>query len=303
MTSTSVIFAFFIVIVCIHAKQRPFYNIGHMVNSIKQVNEFLDSGCNALETDITFSSEGIALKTYHGKPCDCLRWCGYSEKIEVYLEYTRNLTTPANKMYRSQYAILLLDLKTNLISKQNLNKAGKLFVDLLYKHLFTFGKSESKLKVVIGVQRIIHNDFVVGFYEEMKKRGIEDISNQIGWQVAENVHIQKIAEMWRRIDVVKNIWLSDGITNCLSSLRSWSRTITMIKMRDECNVQSNSFCARKVYAWTFDAKRYLRNSLRLNVDGIITNLPKNLQEVLREDEFKLKYRLANSDDNPWTIFA
>ncbi|RWS05624.1 sphingomyelin phosphodiesterase-like protein, partial [Leptotrombidium deliense] len=75
-------------------QQRPLYNIAHMVNSIRQVNEFLELGANAIETDVVFYSNGTAMKTFHGTPCDCFRDCFHSESIVNYLEYTKNITTP-----------------------------------------------------------------------------------------------------------------------------------------------------------------------------------------------------------------
>jgi hypothetical protein len=35
------------------------------------------------------------------------------------------------------------------------------------------------------------------------------------------------------------------------------------------------------------------------VDGIITNHPERLADVLRESEFSKSFRLATQDDNPW----
>jgi hypothetical protein len=37
----------------------------------------------------------------------------------------------------------------------------------------------------------------------------------------------------------------------------------------------------------------------VGVDGIITNNPETLLEVLKEEEFTDKYLIANQSDNPW----
>ncbi|KAM7315808.1 dermonecrotic toxin SPH [Ixodes scapularis] len=72
--------------------RRPFYVIGHMVNSIPQVSQFLELGANAIESDVEFSENGTALRTFHGLPCDCLRRCKESADIVDYFQYIRNVT-------------------------------------------------------------------------------------------------------------------------------------------------------------------------------------------------------------------
>lgn len=74
--------------------KRPFYNIAHMVNSIKEVNYYLARGANAIEADVAFASNGTALYTFHGYPCDCFRHCTEREDITKYMEYIREITRP-----------------------------------------------------------------------------------------------------------------------------------------------------------------------------------------------------------------
>src|SRR2546430_2261111 len=76
------------------ASKRPFYNIAHMVNSIREVDYYVGQGANAIETDITFSNNGSALYAYHGYPCDCLRHCTEREDFGRFLGYIRDITTP-----------------------------------------------------------------------------------------------------------------------------------------------------------------------------------------------------------------
>ncbi|RWS19719.1 sphingomyelinase D-like protein [Leptotrombidium deliense] len=41
--------------------------------------------------------------------------------------------------------------------------------------------------------------------------------------------------------------------------------------------------------------------LHNNVDGIITNHPDWINNILREPDFENLFRLANTKDNPWFI--
>lgn len=79
---------------CASSVERPFYNIAHMVNSIKEINYYISRGANAIEADVSFSPNGTALYTYHGYPCDCFRHCNEREDIEKYLRYIRDITKP-----------------------------------------------------------------------------------------------------------------------------------------------------------------------------------------------------------------
>ncbi|RWS18689.1 hypothetical protein B4U80_03669, partial [Leptotrombidium deliense] len=114
---------------CKPDQRRPFYLIGHMVNGINQIDDFLNAGCNAIEADVTFKADGIAWKTYHGSPCDCYRICNYESDLFEYLEYAQNITTPGNDGYRSSFVLLVLDLKTGGIDTKSLSSAGKIFAN------------------------------------------------------------------------------------------------------------------------------------------------------------------------------
>lgn len=78
---------------------RPFYNIAHMVNSIREIKYYLSKGANAIEADVTFSPNGTALYTFHGYPCDCFRHCTEREDIIDYLKYIRSITVPGKLSY------------------------------------------------------------------------------------------------------------------------------------------------------------------------------------------------------------
>jgi hypothetical protein len=80
-------------------EKRPFYNIAHMVNSIKEVDYYLQRGANAIEADVTFSPNGTPIYTFHGYPCDCFRHCTERENFVQYIEYIREITTPGMIFY------------------------------------------------------------------------------------------------------------------------------------------------------------------------------------------------------------
>ncbi|RWS22188.1 sphingomyelinase D-like protein [Leptotrombidium deliense] len=288
---------------CATTKKRPFYNIGHMVNNMSEINIFLDRGCNALEMDLRFNMKGETIAFAHYNPCDCGRECDGISEVDEYLQYTRKITTPGTVGYRKSYALMLIDLKSTDIPLQYMYVAGKLLVDVLYRNLFDSGKSTSKLQVLLSLELTKQKDFIKGFIEEMQSKGLESTMGKfIGWQISVNEKISVIHDMWEEIKNVTKIWYSHGITNCIVQALNFDRGERMIKMRDECNVEQDPYCPKKVYFWSVDSKKQLRRLLRTNVDGFITNRAKRLTKILAEEEFKAKFRLATVDDDAFAIF-
>uniref|UniRef100_A0A224YQI5 Sphingomyelinase n=1 Tax=Rhipicephalus zambeziensis TaxID=60191 RepID=A0A224YQI5_9ACAR len=75
------------------ARLRPFYIIGHMANTLREVDSFLDEGANAIEADIEFAKNGTVLGTHHGLfACDCFRVCGKRTDIRTFLTYIRDIS-------------------------------------------------------------------------------------------------------------------------------------------------------------------------------------------------------------------
>ncbi|GFY72712.1 dermonecrotic toxin SPH, partial [Trichonephila inaurata madagascariensis] len=96
------------------SKQRPFYIMGHLVNSIEEISEYLERGSNVLESDIEFFKNGSVKAVYHGFPCDCYRECENSANMADYLQTVRNITDPnVPGNYYDQMVLQLFDLKLN----------------------------------------------------------------------------------------------------------------------------------------------------------------------------------------------
>ncbi|KAL3184177.1 hypothetical protein MRX96_032462 [Rhipicephalus microplus] len=228
-----------------------------MTDTVWQVDEGMELGANAIESNVTFNQEGSAALFYHGIPCDCFRWGRRSEEVPKLLRYIRQ-TTDGGK-YEGRLALLFLDLKTSSLSWDKKFNAGVDVARKLLDHLW-------------------HGGF--------------DVSN--------NEELAAIGDMYRQLGIQGHRWQGDGITNCFSFLRSTSRLESVIENRDAAGVASGY--VDKAYHWTIDMPHQLRLSLRKNVDGIITNMPQYLADILKEEEFRDTVRLANAGDNPWTRF-
>ncbi|XP_074597286.1 dermonecrotic toxin StSicTox-betaIB1i-like [Brevipalpus obovatus] len=280
--------------------KRPFFNIAHMVNSIKEIDPYLSRGANAIEADVVFSPNGTALSTYHGLPCDCFRHCTEREDIEEYLKYVQDITHPVTGRYSKQLTLLFLDLKVSQLQASVKANAGADLARKVVKNLYDDGQAESPIRMLISIGHTYDYDFVLGFQNELETRGLQWLGNErIGWDVGLNDNVDQILSMWRRLEVINNVWLGDGITNCLSPFYNLGRLAYAITKRDERNKMIRDPIVDKVYHWTIDFHHNLRFSLRNGVDGILTNHPERLVSILREAEFVSKYRMATLEDNPW----
>ncbi|CAG2119478.1 unnamed protein product [Medioppia subpectinata] len=242
--------------------KRPFYNIAHMVNSIREVDHYVSLGANAIESDVTFINNGSAVFTYHGYPCDCFRHCTEREDLPRFLGYIRDITTPGNARYRKNFALLFLDLKISQLPPSAKAVSGQELAALIVDNLFNDTLGSSKVKLLLSVGHVFDYDFILGFENELEIRKLNHLNKVIGWDVGLNDPLFVIESMWKRVGRVKNIWQGDGRTNCLSPFYNLGRLTSAIKRRDEKNMMRPDPYIDKVYHWTVDITVNIRSSLR-----------------------------------------
>ncbi|XP_040071963.1 dermonecrotic toxin SPH-like [Ixodes scapularis] len=276
---------------------RPFYVIGHMVNSIPQVSQFLELGANAIESDVEFSKSGTALRTFHGLPCDCLRRCKQSANIVDYFQYIRNVTGFRHSQYSEKLLLVFLDLKVSKLPPGSKYGAGVDIATKLVLHLWDGVPFYDMMNVLLSIGRASDMavltgviDTIIGFDPSLS------LFNHLGFDVGLNDKLENIAKMYERLGVNGHRWQGDGITNCLTSLRCPLRLKKTISYRDTNKRESY---VDKVYYWTVDKVATIRKTIRRGVDAIITNRPKRVTSVLAEDELKKTVRLATYRDDPW----
>ncbi|OTF78003.1 hypothetical protein BLA29_007662, partial [Euroglyphus maynei] len=158
----------------------------------------------------------------------------------------------------------------------------------------------SRLRTVISIGHVFDYDFVLGFHNEIESNGRDFLlSRHIGWDVGMNDPLFAIESMWKRLDMVTNIWQGDGRSNCMAPFYNLGRLTQIVKRRDNPSFFAIRNYVRKVYHWTVDLTVNIRTSFRANVDAIITNHPERVYNVMREREFSSKYRMATYEDSPW----
>ncbi|KAH7950812.1 hypothetical protein HPB52_001938 [Rhipicephalus sanguineus] len=276
--------------------ERPFFNIAHMVNSIKEVDQYLRLGANAIEADVTFQADGTAKQTFHGSPCDCFRNCYMRENIVDYLEYIRKVTGPPDAKYKNRVALLFLDLKVSDLPAPSKLKAGKDISKKLLEHLWYNVDPNNTVNVLLSIGHVSDKDVFKGVVETLMKNGDPIIAERVGFDVGLNDPLEDISKMYGELGIDHNRWQGDGVSNCISLFRPTNRLKQALRYRDS---RSDRSYADKVYHWTIDLSSAIRNSLRLGVDGIITNYPERVSTVLMEAPFKRAVKLASPQDTPW----
>ncbi|KAL1423044.1 hypothetical protein MTO96_021433 [Rhipicephalus appendiculatus] len=250
--------------------ERPFFNIAHMVNSIKEVDQYLRLGANAIEADVTFQSDGTAKQTFHGSPCDCFRNCYMRENIVDYLEYIRKVTGTPDAKYKNRVALLFLDLKVSDLPAPSKLKAGKDISKKLLEHLWYNVDPNNTVNVLLSIGHVSDKEVFKGVVETLMKHGDPIIAERVGFDVGLNDPLEDISKMYSELGIDHNRWQGDGVSNCISLFRPTTRLKQALRYRDS---RSDRSYADKVYHWTIDLSSAIRNSIRLGVDGIITNYP------------------------------
>nr|ANY30972.1 loxtox protein [Loxosceles similis] len=277
--------------------RRPIWNMGHMVNAVAQINTFLDLGSNALEMDITFNKQAMPVYTYHGTPCDCLRDCLRWEYFSTFVQELRQRTTPGDAKYRQQLILLIFDLKTGSINNNQARTAGINMAQQLLQHYWNNGNNGGRAYIVLSIPYLEHYELVRGFRDTLRGEGQERLLEKVGYDFSGRHQLSSIGEAYKKAGVNGHVWQSDGITNCLPLVDDLPRVREAVRNRDS----SNGFI-NKVYYWTVDKVSTTKKALSAGVDGIMTNKPSVIVDVLNESGIRDKYRLATYEDNPWETF-
>ncbi|KAL1454753.1 hypothetical protein MTO96_027771 [Rhipicephalus appendiculatus] len=251
--------------------QRPIYNIYHMTNAIWQVDEGMELGANAIESDVTFDQNGTAVWFFHG----------------------------TGGIYEKRLALFFLDLKTTGLYADKKYNAGVDIANKLLNHLWLGVPVEKALNVLLCVHSVDDKELLRGAIATIHRQRPEMI-DKIGFDVSNNDEVDKIGRFYRELGIEGHRWQGDGVTNCVSFFRAPGRMNSIVKNRDAGEASSY---VDKAYQWTIDIWDQLRLSLRRNVDGIITNMPHRLASVLKESEFRNRLRPANVSDSPWTRYG
>ncbi|XP_037529457.1 dermonecrotic toxin SpeSicTox-betaIB4-like [Rhipicephalus sanguineus] len=279
---------------------RHFYVFGHMANSLEDVDNFVEQGANALEADLTFASDGTVEKFYHGGLCDCGRDCEKSAEANTYLSYLRDAVNEDGK-FAGKLQLLYIDTKTAWLSPGMKYQTGINLANTLINQLWSNGTipSERMLNVILSVSTTINKEVLSGALDTFKRATTTSLFlDHVGFDISGYELLSIIANTYEDLGIKEHRWQGDGANNCLIGGYGEARTKAMTSRRTAANTTEDY--VDKAYVWTVDSSKSVRRFLRWNIDGMATNVPTTILNVLKEGEFLKMYRLATAQDSPWT---
>lgn len=281
------------------AEQRPFYVIGHMVNSIGEVDDFVDSGANALEVDVKFERSGRATDMHHGFPCDCFRVCTRKTPFTEYLDYINSVTSVDGGKFNGKMTLLVLDLKTKKIGRGNQYQAGVDIGTKLIRHLWRDVVPHDTVNVLVSIEKPKDKNIFRGVLDAIKR----DVNatywmKHIGFAIDQFGDPAEIGKAFSENGIVGHRWLGSGITNCLPHISGHKKLKDIVACRD--GRKSGCDYVDKGFTWTLDKKSSIARGIKIGLDAVMTNSPKKALAAMRRNDVAPLVRLAGPEDDPWT---
>nr|XP_054924958.1 dermonecrotic toxin SPH-like [Dermacentor andersoni] len=276
---------------------RPFYLFGHMANSLADVDNFVTQGANAIEADLRFASDGTTLDFYYGALCDCGRDCLKSAEVPEYLSYLKDAVNEGGK-FAGKLQLLHINAKAGNLLPGKKYEAGINLAKSLLRYLWNNVTSQNKLNVILSVFTTLDKYIISGALDTIKlANNSSQYVDHVGFDISGHELLSVIANTYEELGISQHRWQGDGSANCVIDGYGDLRTEAVTSRRTAANTTHDY--VDKAYVWTVDTPLSVRRFLRKNIDGIMTNVPANVLDILKEDEFSNMYRLATAQDSPW----
>jgi CheY-like chemotaxis protein len=248
---------------------RPFYIVGHNPNTIAEVKTALQQGANAMEPDVNvFSSDGTKLCISHGEG---------DAGAPTLVAYLKDLHTVA--VQNPQLALIVFDCKTPAAKAD----FGLELLNAIRTNL-TF---DIPLNVILSVASFGETgmfDKIYGMLGPREGIMIDEENDPVA---------------------VRDLFVSNGAKNrCYGNGNHFFNATTSPNLRPSiehaCGIRAGEDAFKFIYIWPINSTNYMREAIRIGVDGIITDDIGTLKSVVTQDvEFQGVIRMATRADNPF----
>jgi glycerophosphoryl diester phosphodiesterase len=280
------------------AAEGGYFVIAHMANTRAAIDWAIQQGANAIEVDLNFR-DGKATRFRHGFPCDCTGGllcrqvgdsiCKFGASCAGSMEAVELLQYVANQL---QVALLVIDSKVRrygrTLSRPEQRSAAQHLVELLESELFGRGYTGS---VIISVAR------VDGSRSFMRTAATAAASKPFADKVyfsydQEGNDVERVLDTLVRSVRTKGRAFGTGRSACLPG--DFRKGIDLARRNREAGVASF------VYVWTVDQGDSMERYLKAGAQGIMTNFPGRLKQLIEKRGGTLATRetplpLATSD--------
>ncbi|MBN2651047.1 MAG: hypothetical protein JXR63_01590 [Spirochaetales bacterium] len=260
--------------------KRPFYNIAHRSNTISKVNEMVNLQANAIECDITptLVDDKIEFYVYHAGDTS---YTNYSDFDEF-------LTNLKSHLDSQSIALTMFDCK------QKSSISPEAYATALAQRLIQVGFNPDH--VVMSVP-----GNVAGIFSQTLKQ--PDQNGNVMFDCGIDSYLESYSGLsalqWiEQVELTGASFVGVGIDAAVifSPMHVWMPWIqTMTNRRDQLGNY------KKAYFWTLNSKASMRKCIDYNCDGIITNYPDRLNEVLNEANYQAIVRPATQQDNQFSV--
>uniref|UniRef100_A0A224YEX3 Sphingomyelinase n=1 Tax=Rhipicephalus zambeziensis TaxID=60191 RepID=A0A224YEX3_9ACAR len=192
--------------------------------------------------------------------------------------------------------LLFLDLKTSKVPAEYKLTAGRTLAESLVKYLWNGVPENRTMNVLLSIGYTNDQNVLKGAIKYLSQEKYAHLQRRIGFDVGMNAPLHEIRRMYEKMGITHHRWQGDGLMNCFRLLIPHHRLKKAIKERNRPGGYID-----KVYYWTVDLPESIAEAIRLGIDGIITNKPRNAFDVVTR-EFSGELKIANSNDNPWKKF-
>jgi len=260
------------------------------VNGESEINEKWVNTANAIESDLSFDSDGNPTKFYHGTPCDLGRDCEESDDILTHFKTIRK-----KAQAKDNFVLFWIDLKltvkppiTDFYTSgqkvaQKMTAAGS---------LFPLGE-DVPINVLLGAEELNQKDFFKGFRQYISANRPK-LLPKFGYDFSgRGLNVDDILHTFKEIGITENIWVGAGISSSLPNSIT-EQLKTLVAERDS----DSAVAPCKVYAWTVNKASSMRYYLQLGIDAIIVNYPSNMNDTVVL-KFHDSLSLATRGTDPW----
>ena len=261
-----------------------------MVNSKEEVNVKWVNYANAIESDLSFYSNGNPKEFYHGDPCNIfVRNCYKKDDVQTHFATIRRKAQDKSK----NLALFWIDLKLKASGMSDYYSAGQKLADAMTRRGSLFPRGEEvPINVLLGAEYVSQKNFFIGFRIYIKNFRPE-LLPKFGYDISGGEDVDTILNTFKSIGIRENIWIGAGETS-ISPKAITNDLKKLVKKRDS----GAGVAPSKVYAWTVDKTSSMRYYLQLGIDAIIVNYPDRMKNAVT-DQFKDSLTLATPKNDPW----
>ncbi|MRI31690.1 hypothetical protein EOPP23_01605 [Endozoicomonas sp. OPT23] len=258
---------------------RPFYNIGHRCSTMEKADEMVSRGANMIEFDITPELVDGRIE-FNVKHSGDLKWTRYPD-------FNRYLANLKKHMDQGNIAMIMLDTKQD---------------DAIEPRLYALDLAERLIKVGITPEQAVMSvpAAVAGvFRTTLGQHGKVTALYGCGIDAYLEDYGDLTEQQWvEQVEATGASFLGVGAASQYfwSPMKDWMSWIQALANRRD---QKGAF--GKAYFWTINKRSSIRKCLDYNVDGIITDEPDRVRDILKEPEYQRIYRLADERDSQFKV--